>query len=82
VKRHSTDFVSAIAGLLFVFLGAVMLGGRVEVDDFSGAWALPALLIAVGLVVAAAAANRHKSVRDAERMAPEEAGETIERVLE
>ena len=66
MKRHDTDFVSAIAGLLFVFLGAILLGGRVEADDFSALWALPASLIAIGLVVAAAAANRYKSVRAAE----------------
>jgi peptidoglycan/LPS O-acetylase OafA/YrhL len=63
VKRHDTDFVSAIAGLLFVFLGAILVGGRVEADDFSAAWALPAVLIAIGLVVAAAAANRHRALR-------------------
>ena len=66
MKRHHTDFVSAIAGLLFVFLGAVLVGGRVEADDFSPLWALPAVLIAIGLIVAAAAANRYRSVRSSE----------------
>jgi hypothetical protein len=63
VGRHPTDFVSAIAGLLLVLLGAVLVGGRVEADDFSAAWALPGILIAIGLIVAAAAANRARSTR-------------------
>ncbi|HEY7874901.1 MAG TPA: hypothetical protein VIG64_07235 [Actinomycetota bacterium] len=64
--RHDTDFVSAIAGILFLVIGGVLAGGRVEADDFSAMWALPAVLIAVGLVVAAVAANRFKSGRAAD----------------
>ena len=61
--RHDTDYVSAIAGLLIIFLGAILLGGRVEADDFSASWSLPAILIAIGLVVAATAGNRHRAAR-------------------
>jgi hypothetical protein len=83
VKRHEADFVSAIAGLLFVFLGAVMLGGRVEADDFSALWVLPAVLIALGLVVAAAGANRYRSVRASDGDAEEgPQGETGDRAQE
>jgi hypothetical protein len=79
VKKHGTDFVSAIAGLLFVLLGALLVGGRVEADDFSSLWALPAVLIAIGLVVAAVAANRYKSLRSADPVEAEDAPEPTER---
>lgn len=81
--RHETDFVSAIVGVVFVVLGAILVGGRVEADDFSAAWALPAVLIAIGLVVAAVAANRYRSLRNSRRaQEPEELGLEQESVSE
>ena len=61
--RHETDFVSGVVGVVFVVLGAILVGGSVEADDFSAAWALPAMLIAIGLVAGAFAANTHRSLR-------------------
>lgn len=63
MDRHETDFVSAVVGVVFVVLGAILVGGHVEADDFSSAWALPAILIAIGLVAGAVAANRQRSLR-------------------
>lgn len=60
MKRHETDAISLVCGLIFVVVGGLFLSGRVDAFDFLSVWALPFALLAVGLVMGAIALTRHR----------------------
>lgn len=64
MQRHETDAVSLTFGLIFLVLGIVFLTGSVNPFDFVSVWALPAGLLATGLVLAAAALTRYRNHRE------------------
>ena len=64
VQRHETDAVSFTFGLIFLILGIVFLSGSVNPFDFVSVWALPAGLLAIGLVLAALALTRYRNNRE------------------
>lgn len=60
MKRHETDAVSLVCGLIFLIVGGLFLSGRIDAFDFLSVWALPFALLAVGLVMGAIALTRHR----------------------
>ncbi|HWC14102.1 MAG TPA: hypothetical protein VG929_05860 [Actinomycetota bacterium] len=64
MQRHDTDAVSLTFGVIFLVLGIVFLTGSVNPFDFVSVWALPAGLLATGLVLAAAALTRYRNHRE------------------
>lgn len=68
--RHPTDVISLSFGLIFMLLGAVFASGRIDGGEFIRVWAVPSLMIAAGVVLAAMAIARHQRARIRE----EEAG--------
>ncbi len=63
MDRHRTDVVSLSFGLIFALLGAAFASGRIDGGEFIRLWALPSLLIAAGIVLAAVAAARYQRTR-------------------
>lgn len=68
MRRHRLDVASLVSGLLFVTFGVLFLLDRLDVidsvDDDAFAWALPAVLVTlglIGLVSSARAASRERS---------------------
>ena len=57
-ERHSLDLMSLAAGVVFVAVALTHLVLRAANDTIGGHWIGPALLIAVGVVFAAAAVRR------------------------
>lgn len=55
MKRHPTDLLSLVPGLLFVAIAAVALAGGLTVDLLSADWVWPSVLIALGVLVLASA---------------------------
>lgn len=60
MQRHETDAVSLVCGVIFTVIGVLFLSGRVDAFDFVSVWALPAALLATGLVLAAVALTRYR----------------------
>ena len=65
--RHPTDVISLSFGLIFTLLGAAFASGRIDGGEFVRVWALPSLLIAAGVVLAAMAIARHQRIRIKEK---------------
>ncbi|MFP5298883.1 MAG: hypothetical protein ACLGHL_07860 [Actinomycetota bacterium] len=65
--RHPTDFISLSFGLIFASLGLAFAAGGIDGGEFIRVWALPSLLIAVGVVIAAMAIARHQRIKLEER---------------
>lgn len=55
MKRHSTDLLSLLPGLLFVAIAVLALAGGLTVDLLSADWVWPSALIALGVLVLASA---------------------------
>ena len=55
MKRHPTDLLSLLPGLLFVTIAVVALAGGLTVDLLSADWVWPVALIALGVLVLASA---------------------------
>lgn len=55
MKRHPTDLLSLLPGLLFVAIATVALAGGLTVDLLSADWVWPSVLIALGVLVLASA---------------------------
>ena len=64
--RHPTDVVSLSFGLIFTLLGAAFASGGIDGGEFIRVWALPSLLIAAGVVLAAIAVARHQRIKEKE----------------
>jgi hypothetical protein len=64
VKRHETDAVSLAFGVILLAIGVSFVSGRVDASDFVSLWALPAALLATGIVLAAVALTRHRQDRE------------------
>jgi hypothetical protein len=57
-ERHSLDLMSLAAGIVFVAVALTHLVLRAANDNVDGHWIGPALLIGVGVMLAAAAIRR------------------------
>lgn len=57
-ERHGLDLISLAAGAVFVAVALTHLVLRAANDTVDGHWIGPALLIGVGVMLAAAAARR------------------------
>lgn len=66
MKRHPTDLLSLLPGLLFVTIATVALAGGLTVDLLSADWVWPSVLIALGVLVLASAGlgRRGPAARD------------------
>lgn len=49
MRRHSTDLVSLVAGVLFTALGVVFLLGELRGLTVEARWVLPVVLVGLGL---------------------------------
>src|SRR4051794_15305651 len=61
VKRHSTDFVALVTGLLFLGVGIVYMVAEYSDLDIDARWIGPAALIGIGVVGLAAVVTRERS---------------------
>jgi hypothetical protein len=50
VRRHDTDYVSFVAGVLFLVVAAVYIAAAAYDADLDMRWMLPAVLILLGVV--------------------------------
>ena len=63
MQRHETDAVSLTCGVIFLVIGVLFLSGEVDAFDFVADWALPAALLAIGLVLGAVALGRYRRTK-------------------
>lgn len=61
MRRHDTDVVSLLAGLLFVAVAAAQLLASASDVELDGQWVLPMLLVLLGLVGLASAVRGSRS---------------------
>lgn len=67
MQRHETDPLSLAFAFIFLTIGGAFLFGDIDAFEFVSVWALPAVLLATGIVLGAVALNRHRKA----------AGETV-----
>jgi VIT1/CCC1 family predicted Fe2+/Mn2+ transporter len=60
MKRHETDLLSLVFGVILMITGLLFVSGRVDAADFVSVWALPAALLATGIVLGAVAMTRYR----------------------
>ena len=65
--RHPTDVISLSFGIIFTLLGAAFASGGIDGGEFIRVWALPSLMIAAGVILAAMAIARHQRIRIEEK---------------
>lgn len=63
MKRHETDLFSLAVGVILLITGLLFVSGRVDAADLVSVWALPAGLLATGIVLAALALTRFRRGR-------------------
>ncbi|HEV3472673.1 MAG TPA: hypothetical protein VG408_05640, partial [Actinomycetota bacterium] len=64
VQRHETDALSLAFAIIFMTIGGLFMTGRVDAFDFISTWALPGVLVATGVVLAAVATMRYRRNRE------------------
>lgn len=65
MQRHETDPLSLAFGIIFAAIGGVFLFGSIDAFEFVSVWALPAVLLATGIVLGAVAIARHRKLAGA-----------------
>ena len=60
MQRHETDPLSLAFAFIFLSIGAAFLFGDIDAFEFVSVWALPAVLLATGIVLGAVAVSRHR----------------------
>ena len=66
MQRHETDPLSLAFGVIFATIGGVFLFGNIDAFEFVSVWALPAILLATGVVLGAVAIARHRKLAAAQ----------------
>ena len=66
MQRHETDPLSLAFGVIFAAIGGVFLFGNIDAFEFVSVWALPAILLATGVVLGAVAIARHRKLAAAQ----------------
>lgn len=74
MKRHSTDLLSLLPGLLFVAIAVLALAGGLTVDLLAADWVWPSVLIALGVLVLASAGLGRRGPAEADDVATDQAG--------
>ncbi len=74
MKRHPTDLLSLLPGLLFVAIAVVALAGGLTVDLLSADWVWPSVLIALGVLVLASAGLGRRGPAAADEVATDRGG--------
>ena len=62
MQRHETDPLSLAFGVIFAAIGGAFLFGNIDAFEFVSVWALPAVLLATGIVLGAVAIARHRKI--------------------
>lgn len=70
MQRHETDPLSLAFGIIFAAIGGAFLFGDLDAFEFVSVWALPAVLLATGIVLAAVAIARHRKLAGAQIESP------------
>lgn len=70
MQRHETDPLSLAFGIIFAAIGSAFLFGDLDAFEFLSVWALPAVLLASGIVLAAVAIARHRKLAGAQIEGP------------
>jgi hypothetical protein len=80
VRRHETDFVSLVAGLLFLVVAAVHITARGTDTDLNLRWMVPAVLVLLGVLglLGAIRSPRRGAATPASPAAVAEPGETAD----
>jgi hypothetical protein len=67
VRRHEIDYVSLVAGALFLVVAGVHIGAAASDTELDGRWAVPGLLVLLGVVglLGALRGTRPEAVEDA-----------------
>ena len=60
MQRHETDPISLAFAVIFLTIGGAFLFGDVDAFEFVSVWALPAVLLATGILLGAVALGRHR----------------------
>lgn len=60
MQRHDMDVVSLAFAAIFITIGAIFLTGTIDAGEFVSVWALPAGLLATGLVLGGVALARYR----------------------
>lgn len=70
MQRHETDPLSLAFGIIFAAIGGAFLFGDLDAFEFVSVWALPGILLAIGIVLAAVAIARHRKLAGAQIAGP------------
>lgn len=71
MRRHRTDLVSLVAGLVFTTLGVVFLLGELRGLTVEAGWVLPVVLVGLGLCGLAATLRSRGRGEETPRKAPD-----------
>jgi heme A synthase len=71
VRRHKTDVVSLVAGLLFLVVAVVHISARATDTDLNLRWLAPATLVLLGVLGLLGALRSPRGAADAAVEAPE-----------
>lgn len=82
MKRHPTDLVSFIPGVLFVAVAITALAGGLRLDTLDSDWIWPVTLVVLGLVVLVSSGltgrSRGADAPEATETEPAETGEIVD----